>query len=397
MMSKIENQYKDRPLRIAFVDYVLEPDKPGRSGLSDIVWDMASALVDLGHQPHVIASYATDLFPDPRVTVHNFKAPPMGYRNIVGNIWLLKRAADIAKKLKPDIIHAPEYVSTAVLASLGVKCPLVLTVPGNIYHRIKYGHGFEWYFVQVLKRAATVSVRRCSAVIAVSQEMKRWWEMTGSLPECTPWIPYGVNMDRFHPVAGTREIIGLPENKLIFLYVGRFAIEKGLLDLIDAVGLLSTKFDFNQTQFILIGRGSMRAAMEERIVTHNLENIITIRDWVDQSHLATWYSAVDLLVMPSWNEPFGKVMLESMACGTAVISSRTEGPLDHISYGQNGWLFPTHDLNKLAEILEDRIRNPQDLDIIGNNAWKYVEANLTWQKITQRKVDEVYRKVLNAS
>ena len=38
----------NRPLRVAFVDYVLEPDKPGRSGLSDVVWDMASELVNQG-------------------------------------------------------------------------------------------------------------------------------------------------------------------------------------------------------------------------------------------------------------------------------------------------------------------------------------------------------------
>ncbi len=54
-----------RKLRIGFVDYVLEPDKPGQTGLSDIVWDMASELVNQGHEPHVIASYHTDQYPDP--------------------------------------------------------------------------------------------------------------------------------------------------------------------------------------------------------------------------------------------------------------------------------------------------------------------------------------------
>ena len=78
----------------------------------------------------------------------------MAYRNIVGKIWLVKRAADIAKRLKPDIVHAPEYISTAVFASLGVQTPLVLTVPGNIYHRIEHGHSYECHFVQVLRWAA---------------------------------------------------------------------------------------------------------------------------------------------------------------------------------------------------------------------------------------------------
>ena len=110
----------NRPLRVAFVDYVLDPDKPGRSGLSDVVWDMASELVNQGHEAHVIASYYTDQYPDRRVHVHNFPSPPIGYRNLIGHFWILKRAADIAKRLQPDIIHAPEYpaLSEAGIPSL---------------------------------------------------------------------------------------------------------------------------------------------------------------------------------------------------------------------------------------------------------------------------------------
>ena len=162
----------DKQLNIAFVDYVLEPDKPGRSGLSDIVWDMASELVNQGHEAHVVGSYHTTTYPDARVTVHNFPTPPIGYRNIAGQLWIIKRAADIVRHLQPDVVHAPEYLSTAVLSALGVRTPLVMTVPGNIYHRIKYGHSFEWWYVQVLKLAARRSARHCANIIAISQEMK---------------------------------------------------------------------------------------------------------------------------------------------------------------------------------------------------------------------------------
>ena len=121
-----------RRLRVCFIDYVLEPDKPGRSGLSDIVWDMASELANQGHEVHIVASYHSEVFPDPRINVHSFPTPVMGYRNVVGNALLLMRAARVTKALRPDIVHAPEYVSIAVFHALGVMAPLVFTVPGNI-------------------------------------------------------------------------------------------------------------------------------------------------------------------------------------------------------------------------------------------------------------------------
>jgi glycosyltransferase involved in cell wall biosynthesis len=380
----------DRPLRIAYVDYVLDPYKPGRTGLSDIVWDMARALFDLGHEPHVIASYNVDTYPDPRVTVHNFTAPPMGYRNIVGNLWLLNSAANIAKELKPDIVHAPEYISTAVFASLGVETPLVLTVPGNIYHRIMYGHSFEWHFVQVLKWAAITSARKCSYIIATSQEMKRWWEMTGSSPDRTPLIPYGVDTNRFHPVDKARVILGLPEDKLIFLYVGRFATEKGLIDLIDAVALLSLEVNLDQVEFILIGRGPMRGAMEARIHAQKLEKIITLRDWVDQHLLATWYSAADAFMLPSHSEAFSRTIPEAMSCGTPVIGSAITGTEDHVKDGQNGFLFPPKSPESLAEILQQQISNRSSLNCIGMHALQYARDNLRWPHIMSRIIQEVY-------
>lgn len=87
-------------LRVAFIDYVLEPDKPGRSGLSDFVWDMASELVRQGHEVYIIASYHSDKYPDPNVKVHNFPTPPIGYRNIIGQLLIIKHAADIVRQLQ---------------------------------------------------------------------------------------------------------------------------------------------------------------------------------------------------------------------------------------------------------------------------------------------------------
>lgn len=377
-------------LRIVFVDYTLEPDKPGRSGLSDIVWDMATALIDLGHEAHIVACYHTQTYPDTRVQVHNFAEPPIGYRNLIGQLWILKRAARIVASLSADIVHAPEYVSTAVLQSLGLTAPLVLTVPGNIYQRIEQGHDYEWFYVHFLKWAATRSAASCDKVIATSQEMKTWWERTGSLPHNTPCIPIGIDPSRFYPVPDAKTRLGISAETSTLLYAGRFAREKGLSDLIEAFQHLRPALTQQHVKLYLIGKGKREADLRQQIAASKLDQWIEVCGWVAQEELNIWFSAADAFLLPSWDEPFGRVMLEAMACGTPVIASATAGPLDHIEHAYNGFLFEPHDVSQLTQILQQVLAQPQELAIMGQHSLNYVSTRFTWAAIMRQLVEQIY-------
>ena len=381
-------------MKIAFIDYVLDPTKPGRSGLSDMVWDMASELVHQGHEIHVIASYHTTEYPDSRVTVHNFKTPPIGYRNIIGQLWLLARAARIVRTLKPDVVHAPEYVSTAVMTALRVPCPVVLTVPGNIFYRLSQNDGttYDWSLLIVLKWAARQSARQCARVIAISTDMKKWWQWTGSRPENTPVIPLGVNPERFFPLPDTRSKLNLPDQPLLLLYVGRFALEKGLYDVLDAVKTVhdSTPDLARTLQLKLIGRGPIEDELKRRCEALGLGDIVEIRSWVPQDELTSWYSAADALILASSAEGFSRTIPEAMSCGTPVIGSAISGTEDHVKEGVNGYLFPYGDKAQLSEILRRVTERPELLRGLRATTEQYARDYLQWPGITRRIVRDVY-------
>jgi len=381
-------------MKIAFVDYVLEPDKPGFSGLSDIVWDMASELVHQGHEAHIIASYHTDQFPDPTVNVHNFPTPPIGYRNLIGQLWILKCASSVIKQLNPNLIHTPEYVSTAVLAALKVKIPLILTVPGNIFHRIQHGHNYEWFYVQFLKWAAITSSRKCAKVIAVSQEMKFWWQKTGSFPANTLYIPLGVNTDRFRPVLDAKRKLGFREDQQIYIFAGRFSYEKGLTDLIHATALIKKTIEDKGALFYLLGSGPIRGEIIQQIQEYGLNDRVKLIRWVSQENLVVWYSAADAILLPSYSEGFSRTIPEAMSCGTPVIGTKITGTEDHVQDGINGFLFTAHNVKELARILERCIQNPHTIRSMRSLTWGYAQKNFRWSQIVARIVNEVYRPVL---
>ncbi len=377
--------------RIAFVDYVLDPTRPGRSGLSDIVWDMASHLVNLGHEVHVVASYHSYDVPDNRVHVHNFPTPPIGYRNIVGQVWILKRAATIIRQLAPDIVHAPEYISTAVMATLHVPAPLVLTVPGNIYYRlsVKDGTSYQWHFVQVLKWAATVSAKKCSSIIAISDDMKFWWERTGSPANRTLMIPLGVNTTRFRHVKDARAKLDLDDVPL-FVYVGRFSKEKGLLDLIDAINILPPNLKQGMS-VVLIGAGPLAASLAYLIKHTDLEKSIRMVPWVAPSELPLWYSAADAVILPSYTEGFSRIIGEAMACGTPIIGTRISGTRDHVIPNVTGYLYDPGDVAELGRIIAHMVNHRDILRGMRRDTETYVENHLGWEHIVSEIVDTVYK------
>lgn len=383
-------------LRVAFVDYVLDPEKPGRSGLSDMVWDMATELANLGHEPHVVASYHTTNYPDPRVRVHNFATPPIGYRNILGQFWILKRAADVVRRQHLDIVHAPEYVSTAVLAALGIRTPLVLTVPGNIYHRLHTGkrEWYPWHEVWPLKWAARTSAHRCARVIAISSEMKRWWEWTGSPPARTPHIPLGVNSRRFCRIPEARSRLGIEANEPMLLYAGRLTPDKGIGDFLDALERIQDVLRHHGARVVVIGRGPEEVAIRQRLNSTALDEIVSTRAWVPQSELSTWYSAADAVILPSRSEGFSRTIPEAMICGTPIIGTRITGTEDHVHDGIDGLLASPGDVASLADRLAFAVQNHYQLRDMGDEAMRYAAQHLTWQVIVPRIVEEVYRPIL---
>jgi glycosyltransferase involved in cell wall biosynthesis len=379
-------------MRVVFVDYVLVPDQPGRTGLSDIVWDMAIHLRRLGVDAHIVAAYTGGTVPAADVPVHGFPIPPMGYRNIVGNAWLLNRAVDVVQSLRPDIVHVPEYVSSMILAARQVR-PVVLTVPGNIYQKLSVpnGSGYEWYFGQVLKLAARVSARHCSVVVATSNEMKHWWVRTGSRPEATPVIPLGVDIERFRRIPEARKQLAIGEESRMLLYVGRYSREKGVLDLVESVRRASSELGDNFTLYMR-GDGPLRDVLKTHVSEGGLDSRIKVLDWCRSDELAVWYSAADAVVMPSRSEAFGRVMAEALCCSTPVIATDVGGMSDWIVDGRNGFLVPWGDVDKLSLALCDFVR---DASWLKGARWHLEQHNIWrkefgWEHICRTLVERVY-------
>lgn len=150
-------------------------------------------------------------------------------------------------------------------------------------------------------------------------------------------LPRGVDLESFHPDKagyGSWRKLGLPEDGIKLLYVGRVSREKNLELLGDAfLSVAAIRPDLTLT---IVGEGPYRAAMETRLANHTRVRFTGVLHGED---LVSVFASADLFVFPSLTDTFGNSVVEALASGVPCITSDQGGPREIIEDGSCGLVF----------------------------------------------------------
>lgn len=154
-----------------------------------------------------------------------------------------------------------------------------------------------------------------------------------------------------------REIGGVSRNKDL-IFVGRLVSDKGLADLIDALAML--KGTGLAPSLTIVGTGPEEARLKEQAAGRGLAAQIAFAGPRRDEELATLLNEHRLVVVPSrWNEPFGLVALEGIACGCVAVGSSGGGL--KLAIGPCGRTFPNGDAKALASTIAELLTSPQSM------------------------------------
>jgi len=379
-------------MRIAFVDYVCKTDKPGTTGLSDLVWDMAGRLADLGDDTHVVAPYTVSGQPHPGVTVDRFAIPPIGYRNIAGHVLMVLAALRRLRSLgRVDVVHVPEYLSAAILSSLMPSTSVVLTEPGNIFERVARGNPYDPVTTLVFKAAARAAAARCARLVATSDEMAGWWRRTGFTPDRITRIPLGIDTSLFRRVERARPLLGLDGETPAVLYAARLSRENG----VDVAlrGFARLQQAMPGARLHILGKGPESATLEALSRELGIASQVSWHGWVDLKLLPAYYSAADVFLFSGRSGGTPRVLIQAMACGAPVVASAIGGIVDHVEHERTGLLFESGDARGLAVQLERILRDHELRARLGQAGEAYARASLDWDVLIRRLRSEVYEEL----
>jgi len=311
------------------------------------------------------------------------------------------------KGIKYDIIHSHYWMSGIAAASLsdlwpGTPIIHMFHTLGEMKNRIAHSEAEREgeYRIDGEKQVLRQANRIVVATLAELTQLRFLYKAESSKLVV---IPPGVDLGHFYPIPAdeARLYIGLrPENRMI-LFVGRIERLKGVDTLINAMACLKLKEMGRPVHLAIIGgdpslsRESMTvemARLKDLCASLGLDQSVVFLGKRDQNKLPYYYSAADVLVMPSHYESFGMVALEAMACGTPVIASEVGGLAYLVRDGETGFTIPAEEPDTLCEKLS-WLLNDDDLHArMSGQAAQYAQ-DYAWEKIANQIVGE-YKKLI---
>jgi len=353
------------------------------------------------HVPHVLH----DLGYGNRV-VHVPAGPevPLPKRELAGYVpqfaeGVLAFAAE--KGIRYDLIHSHYWMSGLAAETLrqawGTPVVHMFHTLGEMKNRIARSEAEREgpYRIEGEKRVLAFADRIIAATLAEQTQLQYLYKANRRKIVI---IPPGVDLSRFYPIPSdeARQFIGLETSDQIVLFVGRIEPLKGVDTLIEAMACQRGR-SLGRVTLVIIGgdpdanpqeMSAEMARLQQLCDDLCMDHMVLFLGKRAQDTLPYYYSAADVLVMPSHYESFGMVALEAMACGTPVIASQVGGLAYLIKDGETGYHVPDQDPDALCEKLTLLLGNPRLRQEMGARAAQYVR-NYAWENIA-RQIVEVY-------
>lgn len=163
-------------------------------------------------------------------------------------------------------------------------------------------------------------------------------------------------------------------------FIGRLSYEKGVLEFLDAIKLLNRH---EKLKFLIIGDGKLKNDVKLKIHEDNLDNV-EFMEWVPNENLPYYLNQLKLMVLPTRNaEGLPTIILESIACGTPVLSTCVGGIPDIIKNCETGFTMESNSAEDIAKNVK-RVVDYPNLEKITSNALNIFESKYTLDNAKKR-------------
>ena len=248
----------------------------------------------------------------------------------------------IIRKWQPDVIHAhfavPAGAAALVLSKLtGV--PYILTthlgdVPGASPE--KTGQWFWWIY------PFTPPIWRGAAKVVAVSEFTRQLALK-HYPVAINVILNGLDLKTL-PMRALLKIKGAAPR---IVFAGRFVEQKNPQHLVDALQQLTDL----PWSCAMLGDGPLLESVRETVKTYGLDERISFTGWITPETVLNTFAQSDILVLPSRSEGLSVVGVQALGMGLALVLSDAGGNHELVRNGENGFLFPSGDLDALTSAL----------------------------------------------
>ena len=377
---------------------------PAVSGMSVYAANLLRELVALGHDVTMLSQYRAD--PAGTRVYGGGPPPPVPGVRVVGmesageaevNAGrpadferdvraLVDRVVALHEERPFDLVHA-QYGYPPGLAALEagrrLGLPVVVSIQGGDGHWVGTCCGTH-------RRAMQAVLGHADALLIGSRSFaEEVRENQGTPVDRFTVVPGAVDVGRFRPRDGWAPGALLDAAAPRLLYHGRVDRRKGALDLVDAFARLGATHP--AARLAVSGVGPDSDAVAGRVAALGLGACVAVPGPAAYDDVPGVYRGADVFVSPTYAEGFSNTILEAMASGLPVVSTRSVGVVDCLRDGDNGLLVEPGDVPALAAALARVLDDAALRARLAARALDEVRAAYSWPVVARQIVGEYAR------
>lgn len=295
-----------------------------------------------------------------------------------------------------DLVHSvtPKAGLLSIVAAWMCRVPVrIHTFQGEVWAtRRGFMRTLLRFFDWLIAQLATV-------VLVVSASERQFLISQGIIPAGKSAVLAngsicGVDTERFAPPDPVqrqiaRQQAGIADTDVLFLYVGRLAIDKGILDLVQAFDHVWRQFP--QARLMIVGPDEEGVMLRVEAMALKARSAIQVHCYTARPE--QYMQLADVVCLPSYREGFGMVLLEAAAMRVAVMASRIYGITDAVEDGVTGLLHPPAEIAAIEATMLQLLSDPALREQLAEAGMQRARRDFSRQTVIQA-VREFYRQVL---
>ncbi len=231
-------------------------------------------------------------------------------------------------------------------------------------------------------------ISRCDGFICISQfmaeEIMSKHNPIGPVPASKIHLLYNtIDTNLFKPIpdldtVSLRKKLGLATDSKILIFTGRLTWEKGIDKLLESLDFLETA----NVEVLIVGSISFKIEntssyeIELKAMAEKYKNIVHFTGYIEHAELPKLYNLADIAVLPSmWEEPAGLTMLEAMACGTPVITTKSGGIPEYVGDSAIVLTRNTQLPQNIAKAIDSLLSNKHQYEDLRSKGIKRIRLN----------------------
>lgn len=249
------------------------------------------------------------------------------------------------------------------------------------------------------------SFTRADIVQTISTFLGEWARRRG-FKGALEVIPNGVDVAKFSKTINPQELqdlkqkLGKKDGDIFLITTSRVVYKNAIDDVIRALALLPQSIEF-----LILGIGSEEEKLKELAKSLGVSERVQFLGQVEHAELPNYLKASDIFIRPSRSEGMGNSFIEAMAAGLPVIATQEGGIADFLfdakrnpDKAPTGWAVDKNSPQQIAEVVQDIIRNPEQVARVTTTARELVSKKYDWDFITEamkvRVFDTAFKKQL---